>query len=44
METGICLFLERENGIWALGLGIPNTKLEMGNMSIHYTAYKVNAQ
>ena len=51
MGTEIGLFLHWENeirdtgtGICSLGLGITNTKLGMGNMSIHYTGHQVDSQ
>ena len=45
MGTGIRLFLHWENGIWVIGTGNHKlTKLGMGNMSFHCTAYVINAQ
>ena len=36
MGTGVCLFLDWKNGIWVTGLGMTDTKMEMGKPVCHY--------
>ena len=43
-ELGFAYFCTGKMGFGSVGLGITNTKLGMGNMFIHCTAYVVNAQ
>ena len=43
-ELGFAYFCTGKMGFGSLGLGITNTKLGMGNMSFHCTAYVINAQ
>ena len=35
-ETGICVFLNWENGIWVTGTGMKAPKIGMGKSNYHY--------
>ena len=43
-ELGFAYFCTGKMRFGSLGLGITNTKLGMGNMPFHCTAYVINAQ